>query len=97
MESIGGTELILRPGQTVHHWFQLAAKLAHPVVIEKRGQHSLDVVRANFKLDRVVTATNIRLNGFNARLDRGIARKSSLGLAQCRLRAGFHPSDEQQA
>jgi hypothetical protein len=44
-----------------------------------------------------VTAADIRLDGLNTSLDRGVARKLCLGLAQCRLSSGFHPADEQQA
>jgi hypothetical protein len=67
------------------------------MVIEKRGQHTLDVVRANLELDRIVTTADICLDGFNPGFDRGIAREPGLGLAQRRLRSGFHPADEQQA
>jgi hypothetical protein len=97
MKSIGGTELVPRVGQTFHHRFQLGAKLAHPVVIKKRGQHTLNIVRADLKLDRIVATTDIGLEGFNTGFDRGIAREPCLGFAQCRFRSGFHPSDEQQA
>ena len=97
MESIGGTKLVPRLGQTFHHRCYLGAKLAHPVVIEKRGQHTLDIVRADLELDRIVTTADICLDGFDTGLDRGIARKPRLGFAQRRLRSGFHPSNEQQA
>src|SRR5215212_10461850 len=81
VKSIGGTELMPRVGQTFHHRFQLGAKLAHPVVIKKRGQHTLDIVGANFELDRIVTTTDICLDGFDAGLDRGVAREPGLSLA----------------
>ena len=97
MESIGRTELVLRSRQTVHDLLQLVAKLAHPAVIEKRGKHVLDIVRADLELDRVVTAADKCLDGFDTGFDGGVTRKACLGLAQCSLRSGFHPTDEQQA
>jgi hypothetical protein len=82
MKSIGGTKLVPWLGQTFHHRIQLGAKLAHPVVIEKRGQHTLDIVGTNLELDRVVTAANVCFDSFNTGLDRSIAREPRLGLTQ---------------
>src|SRR5215210_9348317 len=97
VEAIGGTEPVVRPGQTFDHRRYLGAKLAYPPVIEERGQDVLDVVRADLELDCIVATTDIGLDSLYPRLNRGVARKPCLGFPQCHLRPGFDPSDEQQA
>src|SRR4051812_6515614 len=97
VEAVGGTELVVRPGQTFDHRRYLGAKLEYPTVIEEGGQDVLDVVRADLELDRIVTTADIRFDCLDPRLDCRVVRKPRLGLSQGHLRAGFDPSNEQQA